>query len=252
MIWYPTVNCESRGGRPPVAIILHRTDGPWEAAWSWFLYDKSWASAHYLVGVDGRLAQFVDERDAAWSANVISPEHPPTWPLYEQGGNVNHYTLNVEFEGLPDEPLTEMAYARGLALLTELCAGWFIPPAAPFIAPHSAIYPLHNCPGPGFPWERLLADLKALLPNGFVGEARAAAWERMSCGERPAFVPVFALSLHGWQMECGLPFTGEFNWVADEREWRGQVWLGDIPRLVYCEVGVWSRVGTLRLLPRWQ
>ena len=57
MIWYPTVNCESRGGRPPVAIILHRTDGPWEAAWSWFLYDKSCASYREYARLSSRGAE---------------------------------------------------------------------------------------------------------------------------------------------------------------------------------------------------
>ena len=65
-------NCElGRGGRRPEAIVVHTTDGSFDAAAAWFEDPESGVSAHYLVGLDGRLAQFVSEEDTARHAGRL-------------------------------------------------------------------------------------------------------------------------------------------------------------------------------------
>ena len=49
-----------RHGLRPLGMVLHTTAGSFEAAATWFSEAESGVSAHYLVGLDGRLAQFVD------------------------------------------------------------------------------------------------------------------------------------------------------------------------------------------------
>lgn len=52
-----------RGGERPRAIVLHTSAGSFASAADWFERVESEVSAHYLVGLDGRVAQFVDEAD---------------------------------------------------------------------------------------------------------------------------------------------------------------------------------------------
>ena len=49
-----------RAGATPIAVVVHTTDGTFDAAHGWFLRADSGISAHYLVGLDGRILQFVE------------------------------------------------------------------------------------------------------------------------------------------------------------------------------------------------
>src|SRR5438874_2970529 len=90
-----------RQGRPagfrPEAVVIHIMDGPMSAADSHFNDPKAKVSAHYGIGRDGEIHQYVKETDTAFHAGIIVN---PIWPLLKPGVNPNFYTIGIEHEGL--------------------------------------------------------------------------------------------------------------------------------------------------------
>jgi N-acetyl-anhydromuramyl-L-alanine amidase AmpD len=119
---------------------------------------KAKASAHYLVTKLGDIYQLVKDEDSSWHAGAVSK---PNWKLYD-GSNPNYYTIGIEHEALPGERLTEMQYQATLWLHKQLIAKHGIPIDEGHIIGHYRIDSVNrpNCPGPGFPWQRLFNDLK--------------------------------------------------------------------------------------------
>jgi N-acetyl-anhydromuramyl-L-alanine amidase AmpD len=157
--WVGTKNfSEGRGGRKIIAIVNHITAGLMPGCLSWLQNPKAQASAHYLVTRDGRILQLVKDGDTAWHAGIVNK---PNWKLYD-GTNPNRYTIGIEHEGFPNEPLTEIQYQATLWLHRQLVAKHGIPVDNDHIIGHYRIDSIRrpNCPGPKFPWDRLFEDLK--------------------------------------------------------------------------------------------
>lgn len=103
-------------------------------------------SAHFLIGRDGVLTQFVSCRDRAWHAGASAFEGRP---------GCNDFSIGVELEGCEYEPFAEAQYATLGALLPALRA------ACPLraVRGHSEIAPGRKTdPGPLFDWARLRRD----------------------------------------------------------------------------------------------
>lgn len=157
--WVGTTNfMPGRNGQKPIAIVDHITAGSYPGCLSWMQNSKAKASAHYLITRAGRILQLVKDEDTAWANGAVSN---PSWPLYD-GSNPNKYTLSIEHEGQPSEPLTEIQIEASIWLHKQLIAKWGIPISTSHIIGHYRIDSVNrpNCPGPNFPWERLLTDLK--------------------------------------------------------------------------------------------
>lgn len=148
---------QGRNGKKIIAIVNHITAGLMPGTLSWMRNPNSKASAHYLVTRVGEIFQMVADEDSAYHAGAVAK---PSWPLYD-GTNPNRYTLGIEHEGYPDEPLTEEQYQATLWLHKQLIAKWGIPVGPDTIIGHYRIDSVNrpNCPGPMFPWDRLFADL---------------------------------------------------------------------------------------------
>lgn len=149
---------EGRNGRKPVAIVNHITAGLMPGTLSWLQNPQSKASAHYLVSRKGEIFQLVKEEDTAYHAGIVNH---PNWTLYD-GSNPNRYTIGIEHEGYPDEPLTEQQYQATLWLHQQIIKKWNMPADADHIVGHYRVDSVDRpkCPGPRFPWERLFRDLK--------------------------------------------------------------------------------------------
>ena len=157
--WVGTVNCRrGRGDRQPEAIVNHITAGKYPGCLSWMKNPNSKASSHYLVTKAGQIYQLVQDTDTAWHAGAVNK---PSWPLYD-GTNPNYYTLGIEHEGQPGDELTEEQYQATLWLHRQLIAKWGIPVDRDHIIGHYRIDSVNrpNCPGSGFPWDKLFNDLK--------------------------------------------------------------------------------------------
>lgn len=151
----------NRQGYNIVAIVNHITDGLMPGTLNWLLNPASKASAHYLVSKTGRIIQMVADEDTAFAVGNVNR---PNWPLYN-GNNPNYYTLSIEHEALAGDSLTEVQYLASLELHWILIKKWQIPVDRDHIIGHYRLDSINrqNDPGPNFPWERLISDLKAKL-----------------------------------------------------------------------------------------
>jgi len=178
--WLPSPNFGSRQGKPIIAIVDHTTSGTADSALSWFQDPTSKVSAHYLVTRSGRIIQLVKEGNAAYHAGNVNK---PDWALYD-GFNPNKYTLGIEHEGDSGEPLTEEQYQATLFLHKELTQKYSIPIDTDHIIGHYRIDSVNrpDCPGPAFPWARLLNDLRggAVMPNDNDPDVNILVWVRQS------------------------------------------------------------------------
>jgi N-acetyl-anhydromuramyl-L-alanine amidase AmpD len=150
---------EGRGGHVPRAIVLHTTVGSVASAASWFERDESGVSAHYLVGLDGGVAQFVDEADTARHAGRV--KDPTAQFLTDE--NPNLYTVGIEFEdgGEPERVVrTDAQYASGAELIRGIAARWQIPVDRDHVVGHREIYAAKTCPG-NLDIDRLVAAARA-------------------------------------------------------------------------------------------
>ncbi|MGY1489408.1 1,6-anhydro-N-acetylmuramyl-L-alanine amidase AmpD [Methylobacillus pratensis] len=106
-------------------------------------------SAHFVIGRDGRLQQFVPCEARAWHAGASS------WQGRER---CNDFSIGIELEGSDAEAFTAAQYATLHALLRLLTSHYPIRD----IVGHSDIAPGRKTdPGPHFDW----ASVANLLPN---------------------------------------------------------------------------------------
>ncbi len=169
-----TVNqSKGRSGQVPVMIVCHRTCGSFDGAVSWLQNPESQASAHFVVAKDGRVVQLVDIEDTAWCNgtsmdNTSSRYFKKSTLEYVRGNsnNANSYTVSIEFEGLSNEnsELTEVQLDVGVELVKFIVSevkriyGYQIEVNSRTLVGHCHITPQWkpNCPGEGFPFDRLI------------------------------------------------------------------------------------------------
>lgn len=118
-----------RAGRPPhlevEAVVIHIIDGSQSAADATFLNNSldNPRSAHYSVGRDGVIHQYVREEDVAYHAGVIVR---PSCALLEQKRttagyiNPNYYTIGIEHDGKAGDDWSDAMYAASSGLLREI------------------------------------------------------------------------------------------------------------------------------------
>ncbi len=162
--WVPSPNCDLRpaeaeisllvihsislppgqfGGPDVTNLFLNRLD---PAAHPYFVGIASLrVSAHFLVGRDGALTQYVPCELRAWHAGVSS------WKGRER---CNDFSIGIELEGTDDSPF-EPAQYDALAALTRAL---FVRYGALDLAGHSDVAPGRKTdPGGHFDWARYRA-----------------------------------------------------------------------------------------------
>lgn len=87
--WRPIPVNYSSGGNSPRLLVVHIMQGTLAGTDGWFRNPAASASAHFGVGKDGTVYQWVDTRDRAWHAV-----------------NANDHSIGVEHEGYSGEQLT--------------------------------------------------------------------------------------------------------------------------------------------------
>lgn len=160
---HPTPNSiPGREGESPRAIVLHTTVGSWEGALDWFARHDSGVCAHYVVALDGRVAQLVDEGDTARHAGRVLD--PAAHLVRESEANPNLFTIGIEFEdgGRPfDVERPAAQYAAGARLVAGACARWDIPLDRDHVIGHREVYAAKECPGNLDP-DRVVAEARAI------------------------------------------------------------------------------------------
>lgn len=87
--WRPVPNCTKGGQEAVYGVVLHIMQGTLWGSDSWFRNPSAQASAHFGVGKDGTILQWVDTSDRAWA---------------QAGGN--RTWISIEHEGKSGESLT--------------------------------------------------------------------------------------------------------------------------------------------------
>jgi peptidoglycan hydrolase-like protein with peptidoglycan-binding domain len=155
-------------GLKPEAIVIHIICGSLESATAQFADSQTQVSAHYGVGRDGRVLQFVEEEDTAFHAGIVVS---PTWKRIKGGLNPNLYTIGIEHEGQPTDDWTATQYEASAELVAEIAARWQIPLDEDHIVLHREIRASKTCPGEKFDRAELIrcaSQLPPVAPDGFV------------------------------------------------------------------------------------
>jgi hypothetical protein len=142
---------KGRRNYTPIAIVIHIMEGTLTGTDSWFLDEKSKVSAHFGIGKDGAVHQYVHQSDTAWHAGRVNN---PSWKLIKPSGdaanpyiNPNYYTLGIEHEGDEHSDWTDDMYQSSSQVIAALSKRWNIPLDREHVIGHHEIYSLKTCPG---------------------------------------------------------------------------------------------------------
>jgi N-acetylmuramoyl-L-alanine amidase len=143
--WSPSPNFNARKAQ---LIVLHHTSiGDTEAALRVLKTRNSQGpvSAHYLVEMDGRIDQLVDEGDRAWQAGASR------WAGMT---DLNSSSIGIEIDNDGHSPFTQAQIDALIRLLADITTRLGIPRTA--IVGHGDIAPgRKDDPSVQFPWDRL-------------------------------------------------------------------------------------------------
>lgn len=159
-----------RAGHTAVAICDHIMQGSMESTNGWFKSRRSEASTHFGVAHDGRIYQWVQVEDTAWGNGILqNPDTSLGWlaDCQSQNINPNSVTISIEHEGYSGKPFPEEQFQATLWLHRYLCSHYNIAFDRQYIVGHYQIMARDRagCPGPTFPWERLMQELNNRKPQ---------------------------------------------------------------------------------------
>jgi hypothetical protein len=136
-VWRPAYHGNytnaSRGAAKINMIVIHVVQGSYSGAINWFQDPRANASAHYVVGRKGRVAQCVHNEDIAW--------HAGHW-------KTNTKSIGIEHAGHIGNPrsFTRRMYRSSARLSAYLSRRFNIPVDRRHIIGHNQV---PGCPGPG-------------------------------------------------------------------------------------------------------
>jgi N-acetyl-anhydromuramyl-L-alanine amidase AmpD len=125
--WIPTScanKCDSgRDGAAVRFVVIHDTEGGWDASVATLQNDPG-KSVQYIVGTDGRVAQFVSESDTAWHA-----------------GNYyyNQRSVGIEHVGYANKPFPSALYESSAKLVSYLTQKYNLPRDRAHVIGHDQI-----------------------------------------------------------------------------------------------------------------
>lgn len=150
-----------RGGQRPLGVVLHTAVGTLGGTVGWFAHPDSGVSAHFVIGLDGRLVSVVAEEDTARHAGR---RRDSTASFLPPRGDPNQVTLGIEFVDDHDPEgvvRPDAQYATGAELLWALGLRWAIPLDRDHVVGHREIDASQSCPG-NLDIDRLLREAAAL------------------------------------------------------------------------------------------
>jgi N-acetylmuramoyl-L-alanine amidase len=139
-------------------IIIHVAEGGFEPTYTWFRNPAAQASANYVVGYDGEIAQMVPEHDIAW--------HAGNWAY-------NETSVGIEHAGFTDKTIFPDTQYRASARLAAYLADKYqiVPDRSHVIGHYQVPDPFHpgqfggadhhTDPGHTWNWPLYMAYLRA-------------------------------------------------------------------------------------------
>lgn len=159
-------NTSDRRGEPVRMIVIHVMEGHPLGTGQRFQEATLGASAHYGIGFDGSLWQYVPEELVAFHAGNSA---------------INRCSIGIELEGFCDRLSIPEAQMQSLiALSAQICASHSIPISRTTIIGHNEVpdpgrpnlhggASHHTDPGPLFPWTDFMSRLQE-AQNGRIVE----------------------------------------------------------------------------------
>jgi len=200
MTQVPSPNHSAASRRlPTIAIVNHIMQGTLLGTDAWFANPDSEVSSHFGVGKNGETHQYVDLIYPAWANGGV---FKPDWPLLIKNSNPNYYTVSIEHEGYSSEVMPEAQYQATLKLHKWLIDFFDIPIDRDHIIGHYRIDSVNkaNCPGSGFPWDRLFEDLQGgtdVLKVAVLLYSKEDYWAGTDVAVRNGNCGIFVRSLGG-------------------------------------------------------
>jgi N-acetyl-anhydromuramyl-L-alanine amidase AmpD len=138
-------------GRPdgdPIALVIHTAAGTMAGMDRWFSIEESESSAHFGIGLDGSIHQYVNLGDRSWTNGIL--ETGNSWPGPD-GTEPNHFTVNIETEdkGIDVYPVTEDQYQATLRVGKLILARY---PKIKYLMTHRSLDPKTRVHDPGPRW----------------------------------------------------------------------------------------------------
>jgi len=141
--WQPSPNYSAR--RPNLVVIHHTGSASVERALATLTDPARGVSAHYVVALDGRILQLVDERMRAWHAGESR---------WGNETDVNSASIGIELDNDGDEPFPRAQMDALLRLLADVTERHRIP--AINVVGHADVAPGRKAdPSPWFSWREL-------------------------------------------------------------------------------------------------
>lgn len=144
-------------------VIVHVTQGSFDSAVSAFQDPGHKASAHYIVGQDGRVTQMIRELDVAYHAG---------------NRDYNERSVGIEHAGFVDRPedFTDEMYESSARLTARICARYDIPVDRKHIIGHVEVPGTdHTDPGRHWDWDRYLKLVRRAGTSGNTSKATSGA-----------------------------------------------------------------------------
>lgn len=228
----PFIGCASSNFRPrrlaphrPEAIVIHIMAGTLAGTDSWFSNPIAGVSAHYGIGKNGLIHQYVREEDTAFHAGTLDR---PSWTGLKRTAsgmvvNPNHYTIGIEHEGRGNDVWTDAMTSASAALVAAIAARWGIPVDRAHIIKHHEIRHAKPCPGDTAPMDRLIAMASggaAPVPPAFT-QVTAMTLLKIRAGAPNTFVPIRRVVPAGSTLQVagftpsGEPVAANPNWYRD-------------------------------------
>ena len=236
-----------RDGHSIQAVVLHVAAGFLRGTFPTFNNPAGQTSAHFCIGKDGAVEQYVSIFDTAygnglrwtgtrWLTPTVQPV-TPLWPGLLPGINPNSYTVSIEHEGYPEDPWTAPMYDANNYLLQWIAARTglhYVPHYT--LAGHDEIDPVDrpNCPGPNVDYERICLDANGGIDAVALAvstEAQARSWLAINTDG--------ALYKYAQRSSLGWPLTAEFRYTLGADDFVGQVFETAV---AYVKVGDYANI----------
>lgn len=122
---------EGRGGKKLSLIVVHHMAGTLAGTDKVFQDTNRNTSAHYGVGRNGEIHQYVYDSDTAFHAGNY---------------DINQRSIGIEHEDLNADNYTELEYQTSAQLIRSLCSKYGLPINAQTVRPHRDFFAT-ACPG---------------------------------------------------------------------------------------------------------
>lgn len=149
-----------RSGQAIDRIVIHITDAPTTTSTvNHFTAAGAQASAHYLVGQDGEIVQFVAEADTAWHARGVNSRSIGIEHVAIKQGGADYPRRDGTMQHFDYLPPTDTQYCESAALVSYLCDKYGLTPDRTTIIGHRDADPrtTHtSCPDGAWNWDHYM------------------------------------------------------------------------------------------------